>query len=470
MPTKPYPKIIKLIDNGIYLHLVKVLSTLTFKDFLVKIDKCIYLINKINNLQELKKFKLLDKVPLYSKILRYELGPDYREYLNLLLNNDIITTDNYYRVGFGNNKVAKSKCYGINPKHVTGEKFEYEIKQTCLVKKIVKWRESQMANIKDGALLEGIYGMMDKITIDIDASTAYLDDLLKKKKITPHARDLEYRKCMKIHNKNTLDPLFLTKDNYGRVHTNFTNISKHIRENFLYINGEKAIGIDIKSSQPALLHCVFKDYIDTVKGTQSFTNNNFLEMEVLDGTPIDIRDKYVSKNNSYSGDHIYDGYVNYSLDTFGFDSYKDMVESAERELAEYKLWLETDIYTEFCSRMDKPISRASMKKQFVTHIFSTGWGEYLSEIRQIWFKFFPTLHKILSSFKKEDYKNVAYRLQRDESSFIYGDLYNTLRLSGIDTFTTVHDSIIVPQSKVEDAKNLFNVVLKRNNIPTVAVL
>jgi len=435
----------------------------------LSLDKLLYVIHKIFSLRNQRKFSNLDKVPLYSKVLRYELGPDYRVYLNFLLDNHFITTDNYYRVGHGNNSVAKCKCYGIYNKYSFENTVKYEVKQTCLVKKILKWRESYMDRVKDDELLNEIHNMMEKITIDYESAEKYLNDLFNSGKITKNARNLELSKCKRINDKESFDSIFLIKDSYGRVHTNYTNISKHIRENFLYINGEKAIGIDIKSSQPALLHCVFDDYLNSVKGTQSYIDDNALVSETLNGTAIDIRDKYVNRNNSYSGDHIFDGYVEYKLDTFGYDSYKEMVWNAERELALYKSWLETDIYNEFSSRMSTQIPRKKMKKLFVTHIFSTGWGEYLEPIREVWFKFFPTLHKILSAFKAEDYKNMAYRLQKDESSLVYGDLYSTLKMSGIDTFTTVHDSIIVPESQLDNARSLFNVVLTRNNIPTTAI-
>lgn len=445
------------------------IANLKFSYASLKLDKLLYIIYKISLLQLNKKFKNLNKVPLYSKVLRYEIGPDYRLYLNFLLEFGFISTDNRYIVGYGNNKVAKSKCYGINFVSNSDELYTHTLTQNCLIKKIIKWKDEYMNRIKGDVLLNEIYSMMDNITIDIDGATEYLDKLYYNKEITKRARDLEITKCQRINEHDPMDSLFLTKDSYGRIHTNFTNISKAIRENFLYINGEKAIGVDIKSSQPALLHGVFQDYLETLKGSQSFKTNDPFIIEELNGKAIDIRDKYIGKNNFYTGDHIFDGYIEYKLDTFGFDSYKELVENAERELGMYRIWLESDIYTEFLSRMETKETRKSVKRLFVTHIFSHGKGPHLDSIRNVWYRFFPTLLKIMDSFKEEDYKNMAYRLQKDESTLVYGDLFSTLKLSGINTFTTVHDSVIVPQSQVGLTTSLFNVVLQRNNIHTIAI-
>lgn len=47
-------------------------------------------------------------------------------------------------------------------------------------------------------------------------------------------------------------------DNYGRCHTNFTNLKKSIRNNCLTIKGNPITEVDIKSSHPYILQCLMK--------------------------------------------------------------------------------------------------------------------------------------------------------------------------------------------------------------------
>lgn len=47
-------------------------------------------------------------------------------------------------------------------------------------------------------------------------------------------------------------------DDYGRCHTNFTNLKKSIRNNCLTIKGRPIAEVDIKSSHPYILQCLMK--------------------------------------------------------------------------------------------------------------------------------------------------------------------------------------------------------------------
>ena len=51
-------------------------------NFIFNIDYFLYIISKIINIPEFNdKLRNLSKIPIYSKILRYEIGKNYKKYI-----------------------------------------------------------------------------------------------------------------------------------------------------------------------------------------------------------------------------------------------------------------------------------------------------------------------------------------------------------------------------------------------------
>ena len=62
-------------------------------------DYLLYIVGKLIQIPQFNsKLKNLNKIPLYSIILRYELGKNYRKYLDYLIDNKVIESDNHYIV------------------------------------------------------------------------------------------------------------------------------------------------------------------------------------------------------------------------------------------------------------------------------------------------------------------------------------------------------------------------------------
>ena len=223
------------------------------------IDSFLHIIHTIRNLSSHKKFKNLQKVPIYSKILRFELGKNYRRYIDYLLKYKFITTDNHYIVGHGT-KPGKCKCYGIAPKYRKNKSEDHELTKKSILTKLIKWKEEKFGKMVDDELLGHLYEMLQKVDIDVVGVNKYLDEMVESGQLTKYKANLERDKCDRINNKSDPHAIFIKKDTYGRVHSNFTNISKHIREKFLYLEGERLVALDIISSQPALLHTLFRKY------------------------------------------------------------------------------------------------------------------------------------------------------------------------------------------------------------------
>lgn len=433
-------------------------------------DYLFYIVSKIVQIPQYNaKLRNLRKVPLYSLILRYELGKNYKKYLDYLLEHKVIETDNHYVVSTPE-KEGKCKCYGLRNKYLSCTLTEHEITKKSLLKQILKWKEKVFSEHENDELLSKLYGMMDGFTIDIDGATDTLDEMLDKKEINQRQHDIEINKCNKINNKeNTSLSLFITKDSYNRVHTNFTNISKIVRENYLYHDGYKVNGVDIVSSQASLLCSMFSEYANSIRNVVE----NPLEIQHIPEN-YDIREKYVNKLNSIVGKKMFND-INRSLNYFNLTP-EVMLNKIDAEIAKYIEAMHTDGIYEFFQLKYSELfgihkDRKDVKKKWISYVFGKSFSKQpaLEESKQmysIWNSEFPILNNTLNHFKSNDYKTLAHSLQRREAELMF-----TKVCPAIDTelgiqYCTVHDSILVEDRYCSDVAKIFDRILKDNNILT----
>ncbi len=428
------------------------------------LDYFIYFLSKITSLPLTNnKYKNLRKVPISSVILLNEMGKNYKRYIDYLILHKLIESDNHYIVGDGEVH-GKCKCYSIVDKIKMINYVDYKLTNKFLLSKILIWRQQRLGADSNDPLVSKIYEMIGQFNVDIDSAKTYLNDLVEKKQLSKKNMDIEIEKCLKINNKNdnTLEH-FVIKDTYNRVHSNFTNISKLIRENFLYIGDKKVVSIDIKTCQPALLYSLYLEYYNQAVHHR----NNPLRIDSVFSRK-DLRVKYVNHRNSYSGESYYGSQVNFEFNTFGY-SLNDFTSKLKIELDCYERALHNDIYDFFVEQWemfyDESKTRTQIKKEWVAYVFGNKTNANTVFIEKIWEFNFPLITKLLKHFKKDDYKTLSHALQRNESNVMYKDLFPKLE-SAIDCFTTIHDCILVPEDDVEKASELFQKVLDKNNILT----
>lgn len=440
-------------------------------------DNFMFIIGKIVNLSlNNPKFKRLDKVPISSIILMKEIGRHYRKYIDYLLQYNIITCDNHYIVG-GTGIEGKCKCYGIGSKFKKTPKTTYTINKKTIITKYFKWKEAMFGKIADDEMLSKLYSMLNRFTIDIDGAELYLRKLLDTNAdpdLNEEKIQIELRKCHVINNKDDKTSIFIVRDDYGRIHTNFTNLSRHVRDNFLFLDGERVIGIDMVSSQASLLYTMLLNYINkvddaTINKRNSPLNKYAMILEELDYLKTDIRSKYVNSHNFYTGDPLYSLKFEPSISTLGYNNYTDMLSIARSELSKMEGILKSGIYEYFqmtwkkWNREDK--TRSQMKKLWITYVF--GKPDQLNKkMRIVWEREFPMLNRIILHFKKIDYRILAHTLQRTESNIVFNDVCSAINDKLNIPYCTVHDSVIVQEQYVHSTKVIFETALINNNVVT----
>lgn len=441
-------------------------------DFPYNVDGFLYIISKIVNMPIYnRKYERLKKVPLYSKILRKELGKHYKRYLEYLMDHKFIDTDNHYIVS-SHDQEGKCKCYGLKPSYLKSKLIHHTITKKSILSKIIQWREEYLGKNLDDKLLSKLYDMLKKFDIDINGAKAYLESMVAKGELSEQKKRIELEKCERINSKEECDlSLFITKDNFNRVHTNITNISKHIRENFLHINGKKVVGIDIVSSQATFLHSMLVNYIDELEDHSKKSISELLDMNDYHEKRTDVRDKYVNSRNSYSGPNIYDGNLNDSVPQIPNETIDSIIAKSRIELRNYGNILQAEgMYEFFQTKWDlihqEDRSRDEIKKEWITYVFGRGKNKITMDMHLVWEHAFPMLTKLLNHLKDGDYKALSHSLQRTEADMMFNKICPRIDEEFKIPYCTVHDSVIVEEEYVDDVAYLFDEVFEECGVLT----
>jgi len=189
--------------------------------------------------------------------------------------------------------------------------------------------------------------------------------------------------------------IFYHFDTYGRLHTNFTILKSFVRQHCLTIDGVDTKEIDIRNSQPLFLTKIMLNSNDTIKNSDEF--------ELF---------KYLTINGIL---------YRYIMDMSG-------------------------------------IKEKKLVKSYIYKVFF-GRNNLNSRPDKIFYSLFPNIHDFIRKYKKDnnDYKQLAYELQRQESNFIYNVIIREImkRYPHIKFFT-VHDSISYPKIYENEIMSIFN--------------
>jgi hypothetical protein len=195
--------------------------------------------------------------------------------------------------------------------------------------------------------------------------------------------------------------IFYHFDHYGRVHSNFTILKTFIRKNCLLIDGEETCEIDLPNSQPLFLSKLIKD-----------SESRWVNSEELNLFSVLVRNG---------------NYYKYLIDNLKLKN-----KSEAKEL--------------------------TYKVLFGKNHKNSKWDIKFE-------KLFPTIHYFIKLYKKEhnDYKVLAWTLQRMESKLIFSEIIKTIMIVNTNIkVVTVHDSIIVQQRHRDFVTSVFNSKIYEN--------
>jgi len=168
---------------------------------------------------------------LNSTVLKQIYGKYYIRYIEYLVHHDFI-----HKVRNYSTTEHTSNLYALNDKKVSLK--HHVIKDYVLEKKLKKSADTNVSMISSlktnippdirKKLITDVYG----VELDYDSALTFLNSLGS---ISQRKYHMNLSMLNNIKDKN----LFFTFDAYGRFHSNFTNLKKEIRNNYLKIDGQE---------------------------------------------------------------------------------------------------------------------------------------------------------------------------------------------------------------------------------------
>jgi hypothetical protein len=204
----------------------------------------------------------------------------------------------------------------------------------------------------------------------------------------------EYEYAIIAVDKLKNEDFFLIDDEYGRVHTNITMFKSSLRK-FLSYQGQKLVNIDIINSQPLLLMLI----------------------------------PYISNT------------IRCAL--FG-------IEITEMDIFKYKSWAEHGMLYDYMMQEAGVSDRQEFKEKFFRNTF---FGKYISrQFREM----FPSIARLIEEIKKEDYRKLAWMMQRAESNLMINTICRRIMDEYPNCFiATIHDSILTIEENVPKIKKIM---------------
>jgi len=365
-------------------------KTIIFNEHNLKTD---YLINIMHDL--ILKYYFTNEIEhnLSSKILKKKYGKIYNCYIDYLCDIKFMNLTSNYFVG------KKSKSYKLNITVL--DIIRYKIEDKILLKKYKMDYISSITTEKDSPIDINLRKILvdDLYHVDLDYSKSY--KWLKEAKDNNTLEISKYFKNMSSIDGVESGYIYFKFDSYGRFHTNFTVLKKHIRENYITIDGEEIIEFDIKNSQPLF----FAKYLKNEIGENNFNDEIWRYIDCV-------------KNGL-----IYDQLL---------QTYPDEIHNRhEAKILMYKLLF----------GLNKDFKKESI----------------------LFKKLYPTVYEYIKDFKdfSDSYKKLSHHLQALESEFIFNKVITDIKkkFPHIKLFT-VHDSIVCQKKYKEEVGVIFRKHLK----------
>lgn len=404
------------------------------KEFLLKRgslkeDKLLYLLHIINPELAVEDKCFLDQrggllyIRLYSKLLKKNLGKNYRKYIDFWMDNKVIETNPKYSTvgGFSKSYRLKSLYNG-----------EYE----WVTIKDASYRRKLLNEERDMKVYPFLRKWIDLLKMDIEGASNEANGLLKQlgsEKFLSKQRN-KYHNCIStIKSFNDKKTKFKPDNSGYRLHSKLTKSCKILRK-YITFKGEGLVEVDLKNSQ-----FYFLLYL--------FDINSWKRGKVI---------------------NLYKGYSEYIRDKYIFNMLHLLDEiHASGEFEEYKnLVTDGTIYDFFQNIMvnkNPKITRDEVKDLLIIALFSQNEMP-CSGMKTIFRSKFSNIYNFIKYIKSNKYdQNVerhsvmAILLQRIESHIVLNQVAKRINREKPEIpIFTIHDCLVTTVNN----EAYFDAVLK----------
>ena len=455
------------------------LGELTIKDF--NVDFAYLLIHFV--LQQMaNRIENNDNIDLYVEFNRLDsrilekFNKNYRFHIRYLCENFPNRGNIFQRIDY-----SKGKCYGyrLQPFYHWQQLESYVITDRLLVKKL--HFESKL-----------------KPNTEVEKNYAFLQEFFNPKRLTIQFQDalnhnsdlLEEKGNMKKYLVNAFKILKIQNGTYymshnpetdGRFHSNITGFSKEFRQ-FLRYDGEKMAEIDISASVPTFLFYLIRNYKNSnchldkiISKSKSFYIHYMFSKNTacIDNKEIEDFGRSILSGNFYASfipklEEFYevdykDAYFIPILDEFGKPHYTGnnvnyMNAYNQWQFEEY--YFPERSYQNYDQKQYPETVTKEYAKEIILKMLNSKNKTFLYE-EKAFQSLFPTIFEFIKRIKEDQYEVFSHMMLQIESYFMLKIVARRLKNKFKKIpFFTLHDCIVVPESKMEVILDFMKMTFK----------
>jgi hypothetical protein len=348
------------------------------------------------------------RVPLRTEYLRNAIGRHHLDAAREAARQiGYVDRDPSYRAG------SYSQAYWILPPYNGARLVQRQITDPGLRQNMRRWREARRRTMwqriqrnetpVDAAVCEHLWRHLQRVRIDADI--CFGSDFHPAHQVAvEHLRHSEFR---------------FKPDDYGRLHTNLTNLPKTLRQ-YLIVEGERLANVDISESQPLFMGLAIARVESGGLADEQEQQAGRREGGSRGPPSLMLDDTMMDKDTLLGG---------------GFDR-KGLPADLRRYL---ELCEARGLYQTVADGLGK--TRDEAKHSVMVVFFDKPWhrnaGSAVLDQR------FPTVMRAMRRIKQEDYCRLAHFAQRIESAFMFGRVVSRIMELRPELFiSTIHDSIL----------------------------
>lgn len=437
------------IPSGINLETILIGNPPAFKRK-VKIDVFYFILDQITkgvwlaNIDENKGI-----IEIHSDKLQ-SFNHDYKEYVEYLIANNIIATDNHYIIG------SKSKgYYFVNLKPNLEEPLEEILVTDTLIKdKLVSqfyWEFITKHETKHYGYLTRWFN--DDLKIDYKPALKKLDKVFCKARQPKvySKEEIEEESIKKFKNLIAINNMhkksfFCSVDyNIGRFHSNLSTLNKKLRP-FITYKGKNLVNIDVRNSQPLLSTAILKKEFWTREHSGMNIYRFPSALNLLSGSPVD---SYAVK--SFSLDHLEELDVVFRDAETVIMSVTFLLEKYSDSFSEWIIAAKSGKFYEKVFKKIHPgetFRKDEVKVAMLKFFFSE--NKHTSKDKKLIMDAFPEVTRVFERLKQMDHVTLSHILQRLESTLMIEFVSRRIAADKPDLpFFTIHDSIATFEEEVE---------------------
>lgn len=370
-------------------------------------------------------------VPLSNRLMRRIIGHHRWQKVRLLaLQSGLVECDGKYRAG------VRALGYRLGPPHCDAPIVLRPISDGKLLARLWGWRHererTEWARIRSGgtgiepAVAEHLWRNLRRVRIDAEIGEQLAPQVAVAVEMIRHG------------------DWFLKPDDYGRLHSNVTNLKRTLRQH-LSVEGRRLLNLDLANSQPLFIAALLATHKKGATACSSLHQKSLYQREI----PLSANVHYTDPGGREGGASSFHPLCR------AHTAQRWCTQEVGDDVRSYLAHCEAgSFYEHVAERLPVNLARAAVKEQVFAVLFGPD-GARTPVGRVLWADF-PSVMQFVAGLKRPHHRHVAHITQRTESAFMFGRVVPRMQRERPDLFVaTIHDSVMTTAGDEEYVRKVI---------------